>query len=62
MDQRVAAIAAFTTLVTTAARPLVCRFGSLAALLLLAGRSLLRRRALPAPRFGSPSAAPNCRI
>jgi hypothetical protein len=59
-DQHLVGVAAFTTLMITAARPLVCRFGSLAVLLLLVGISPLRRHALPGSRFGSPSAEPNC--
>jgi hypothetical protein len=51
-----------TISVNSAARPLVWRFGPLAALLLLAGTSPLRRRALPAARLASPSGAPNCRF
>jgi hypothetical protein len=52
----------FTTSLSTAARPLVWRFGPLAALLLLVGSSPLRRRALPATRLASPSGSPNYRI
>ena len=38
-----------------AARPLAWRFGPLAALLILVGRSPLRLRALPATRLAMPS-------
>jgi hypothetical protein len=62
MRQYLAPFATFTTSVTNAARPLVWRFDPLAALLLLVGKSPLRRRALPSTRFSSPSGAPNCRI
>jgi len=51
-----------TTPVNTAARSLVWRFGPLAVLLLLAGTSPQRRRALPATRLASPSTAPNYRF
>jgi hypothetical protein len=60
--QRLVYPATFTTSVRSAARPLVWRFVPLPALLLLVGRSPLRRRALPATRLASPSGAPNCRI
>jgi hypothetical protein len=61
-QQHLRANVSFTTSVSTAARPLVCRFGPLAALLLLVAKSPLRRRALPATRLASPSGAPNSRI
>jgi len=60
--QHLAVLAPITTPVNTAARPLVWRFGPLAALLLLAGRSPQRRRALPATCFASPSGMLNCRF
>ena len=43
-------------------QPIEPRYGTLAALLLLVGRSPLRRRALPSHRITSHSAASNCRI
>lgn len=52
----------FTTPTDTAAHPLVCRYGPPAVLLLLAGTSPQRRRALPAARLDSPSGAPNYRF
>jgi hypothetical protein len=52
----------FATLIVIAAYPLVWRFGSLAALLLPAGASPRRRRALPPTRLARPSGAPSCQL
>jgi len=46
----------------TATHPIEPRYGTLAALLLLAGTSPQRRRALPAHRIAARSGASNCRI
>jgi hypothetical protein len=46
----------------SATHPIEQCFGLLAALLLLAGMSPLRRRALPSPRITAQSGASNCRI
>jgi hypothetical protein len=62
VHQHLGYFAAITPLVNSAARPLVWRFGPLAALLRLVGMSPLRCRALPAARLASPSGAPNCRF
>jgi len=62
MHQHLIQSTTFTTSVISAARPLVWRFGPLAALLLLVGMSPLRRRALPATRLARPSGASNYRI
>ena len=45
-----------------ATQPIAPRYGTLAALLLLVGKSPLRRRALPTHRIAAHSAASNCRI
>jgi hypothetical protein len=62
LANNIALMPGFTMLVTNAARPLGWRLGPLPALLLLVGRSPLRRRALTATRFASPSGAPYCRF
>ena len=46
----------------SAAHPIAPRYGTLAALLLLAGMSPQRRRALPVPRITAHSGASNCRF
>jgi hypothetical protein len=46
----------------SATRPIAPRCGTLAALLLLAGMSPLRRHALPAHRITAHSAVSNCRF
>ena len=46
----------------SATQPVEPRYGTLAALLFLVGKSPLRRRALPSHRITAHSAAPNCRI
>ena len=43
-------------------QPIEPRYGTLAALLLLVGKSPLRRSTLPTHRIAAPSAASNCRI
>ncbi len=45
-----------------ATQPIEPRYGTLAALLLLVGKSPLRRSALPSHRNAAHSAASNCRI
>jgi hypothetical protein len=45
-----------------ATQPIAPRYGTLAALLLLVGKSPLRRSALPSHRIAAHSAASNCRI
>jgi hypothetical protein len=62
MHQHVTYRSTFGTPMTSAAGPLVWRFKPLTALLLLVGTSPLRRHALPAARFASPSGLPNCHI
>jgi len=52
--------ASFTVLSETASPPLTRRFGPLAALLALAGKSPLRARALPSTRLAWSSGAINC--
>jgi hypothetical protein len=46
----------------SATQPIEPHYGTLAALLLLVGKSPLRRRALPSHRIAAHSAASNCRI
>ena len=45
-----------------ATQPIEPRYGTLAALLLLVGKSPLRRSTLPSHRIAAHSAASNCRI
>ena len=49
-------------LADSATHPSEPRYGALAALLLLAGRSPQRRRALPAHRIAAQPGASNCRL
>jgi hypothetical protein len=46
----------------SATHPIAPRYGTLTALLVLVGKSPLRRRALPPHRIAAHSAASNCRI